>query len=79
MGDLLLAGRFKLLYPLDTRDDGAPVQQGALLHYPGRNPRETLLHFLTDAWRDTDDWQILNKIRNAFYLIVSSPEYLIQK
>ena len=79
LDDLLLAGRFKLLYPLDTRDDGAPVQQGALLHYPGRNPRETLLHFLTDAWRDTDDWQILNKIRNAFYLIVSSPEYLIQK
>ena len=79
LDDLLLAGRLKLLYALDTRDDGAPVQQGSLLHYPGRNPRETLLHYLTDTWRDTDDWQILNKIRNAFYLIVSSPEYLIQK
>ena len=79
LDDLLLAGRLKLLHTINPNDDGPPVQQGALTHYPGRNPRETLLHYLTDTWRDTDDWQILNKVRSAFYLILSSPEYLIQK
>ena len=79
LDDLLLAGRFKLLYPVDPRDDGDPVQQGGLTHYPGRNPRETLLYYLGDTWNSNDDWQIWSKVRNGLYLITTSPEYLIQK
>ena len=55
------------------------MQQGGLTHYPGRNPRETLLYYLGDTWNSDDDWQIWNKVRNALYLITTSPEYLIQK
>ncbi|MCH2062266.1 MAG: DUF1800 family protein [Roseibacillus sp.] len=79
LDDLLLAGRFKLLYPVNPGDDGAPVQQGSLTHYPGRNPRETLLYYLRDTWSTNDDWQIWSKVRNALYLMATSPEYLIQK
>ncbi|MDP6207124.1 MAG: hypothetical protein QGG01_02380, partial [Roseibacillus sp.] len=79
LDDLLLAGRFKLLYPVDPGDDGTSVRQGSLTHHPGRNPRETLLHYLSDTWSSNDDWQIGSKVRNALYLMVTSPEYLIQK
>ena len=56
LDDLLLAGRFKLLYPVDPGDDGTSVRQGSLTHHPGRNPRETLLHYLSDTWSSNDDW-----------------------
>ena len=79
LDDLLLAGRLKLLYPVDPHDDGTPVQQGGLTHYPGRNPREILLYYLGDTWNSDDDWQIWSKVRNALYLLTTSPEYLIQK
>ncbi|MCP4813633.1 MAG: hypothetical protein GY888_14070, partial [Planctomycetaceae bacterium] len=79
LDDLLLAGRLKLLYPVDPHDDGTPVQQGGLTHYPGRNPREILLYYLGDTWSSDDDWQIWSKVRNALYLLTTSPEYLIQK
>ena len=79
LDDLLLAGRLKLLYPVNPDDDGTPVQQGSLTHYPGRNPRETLLYYLCDTWSTNDDWQIWSKVRNALYLMATSPEYLIQK
>jgi len=79
LDNLLLAGRFKILYPIDPGDDGIPVPQGSLTHYPGRNPRETLLYYLRDTWSTNDDNQIWSKVRNALYLMATSPEYLIQK
>ena len=79
LDNLLLAGRFKILYPIDPGDDGIPVPQGSLTHYPGRNPRETLLYYLRDTWSANDDNQIWSKVRNALYLMATSPEYLIQK
>ncbi len=79
LDDLLLAGRFKTLYPINPADDGTLTQQGQLAHYPGRNPRETLLYYLGDAWDTNDDWQVWGKVRSAFYLMTTTPEYLIQK
>ena len=79
LDDLLLAGRLQALYPINPEDDGSLIQQGQLAHYPGRNPRETLLYYLRDAWSSDDDWQVWGKVRSAFYLMTTSPEYLIQK
>lgn len=76
---ILLAGRFALLYPIDPTDDGNPVQQGGLTHYPGRNPREVLFYYLTDTYNPNSEANIWNKVRGAFYLMTTSPEYLIQK
>ncbi|MEM0898182.1 MAG: DUF1800 family protein, partial [Verrucomicrobiota bacterium] len=77
---LLFAGRYKLLYPIDASDDGTSVQQGNLTHFPNRNPRETLLHYIVDAYNDnasmSNQW---NKVRAALYMMTTSPEFLIQK
>lgn len=79
LDDLLLAGRYKLLHPIDPSDDGALVMQGNLPHYPGRNPRETLLYYLSDTYNTSSDSQIWAKVRSALYLMTTSPEFLIQK
>ncbi|MEM0897516.1 MAG: DUF1800 family protein [Verrucomicrobiota bacterium] len=77
---LLFAGRYKLLYPIKAIDDGTSVQQGNLTHFPNRNPRETLLHYIADTYDDTANktgqW---NKVRAALYMMTTSPEFLIQK
>ncbi|MEM9281385.1 MAG: DUF1800 family protein [Verrucomicrobiota bacterium] len=77
---LLLAGRYKLLYPVDTTNDGTPVTQGGLTHYPNRNPRETILHYIADTYNDnasmSNQW---NKVRAALYMMTTTPEFLIQK
>ncbi|MEM9481119.1 MAG: DUF1800 family protein [Verrucomicrobiota bacterium] len=77
---VLFAGRYKLLYPINASDDGTSVQQGNLTHFPNRNPRETLLHYIADTYNDnasmSNQW---NKVRAALYIMVSSPEFLIQK
>ncbi len=77
---LLCAGRYKLLYPIDASDDGTAVTQGALQHFPNRNPRETLLHYIADTYNDsankTGQWA---KVRAALYVLAASPEFLVQK
>ncbi len=77
---LLFAGRYQLIYPIDASDDGTSIMQGALTHFPNRNPRETLLHYIADTYNDnaskTNQWA---KIRAALYMMTVSPEYLIQK
>ena len=78
LDDLLLAGRFKLLYPVDASDDGAPTTQGGLPHVPGRNPRETLLYYLGDTY-GTNSSNTWNKVRATLYIMGTSPEFLIQK
>ncbi|NNC89400.1 MAG: DUF1800 family protein, partial [Akkermansiaceae bacterium] len=78
LDDLLLGGRFKLLYPVDPSDDGTPVMQGSLLNYPNRNPRESILYYLSDAY-GSGTYNTWTKVRAALYMLTSSPEYLIQK
>ena len=78
---LLFAGRYKLLYPIDPSDDGAQTTQGNnITHFPNRNPRETLLYYITDTYNDsankTGQW---GKVRAALYMMTASPEFLIQK
>jgi hypothetical protein len=81
LDDLLLAGRLKLLYPIDASDDGTMVTQSGLSHYPGRNPREALLYYLGDTYSSSSssDSQVWNKVRGALYLMTTSPEFIIQK
>ncbi|NNM29941.1 MAG: DUF1800 family protein, partial [Akkermansiaceae bacterium] len=79
---LFNAGRLKLKYPVDASDDGTPVPEGALTHYPNRNPREIILYYLSDTYNESlppSGSGLFNKVRGAFYLITTSPEFLIQK
>lgn len=78
---LLFAGRYKLLYPIDPSDDGTQTTQGNnITHFPNRNPRETLLYYITDTYNDsankTGQW---GKVRAALYMMTATPEFLIQK
>lgn len=89
----LLAGRFKANHPFDTSDDEDPTRDGFSprdpLHGDGnltndndaRNPREWIIHTLTDSFGDgsTSADNRMNKFRTALYLISLSPEYQVKK
>ncbi|MEM7146447.1 MAG: DUF1800 family protein [Verrucomicrobiota bacterium] len=78
LDDILNAGRMQGLYPFDPSDDNPSGNQGALPHFADRNPLETFVHVLTDSY-GTNTNNIRDKIRLAFYLMLTSPEYLTQK
>jgi hypothetical protein len=89
----LMAGQFKAKYPLDESDDEDPSRDGFSprdpLHGDGdltndldaRNPREWIIHTLTDTFGDGSgsDVDRMNKFRTALYLRTISPEYQVKK
>lgn len=89
----LMAGRFKAMHPFDESDDEDPARDGFSTRNPlhgdgdltndldARNPREWIIHTLTDSFGDgTDDPNNrINKFRTALYLMTVSPEYQVKK
>jgi uncharacterized protein (DUF1800 family) len=89
----LMAGQFKAKYPLDESDDEDPSRDGFSprdpLHGDGdltndldaRNPREWIIHTLTDTFGDGSgsDVDRMDKFRTALYLMTISPEYQVKK
>ncbi|MEM8954586.1 MAG: DUF1800 family protein [Verrucomicrobiota bacterium] len=78
LDDLLNAGRMQAIYTFDPTDDVPAGNQGAFPHFANRNPLEVFVHVLTDSY-GTSTNNVRDKIRLAFYLMLSSPEYLTQK
>ncbi|MEM0895292.1 MAG: DUF1800 family protein [Verrucomicrobiota bacterium] len=69
--DLLLTGGvLKATYVVDPADDGPNGEF--------ENPREVLINVLTDSF-GTGTNGVLNKVRTAFYLITTTPAYIIQR
>ena len=89
----LNGGTFKLKYPFDESDDEDPTKDGFSprnpLHGDGdpnndldaRNPREWIIHTLTDSYGDgtANPDTRRNKFRAALYLMSISPEYMVKK
>lgn len=88
----LTGGRFKARYPFLESDDEDSLMDGNLIRSATyndgnltndkekRNPREWIIHTLTDTFGDgsTSDSNRLNKFRTALYLFSQTPEYQIQ-
>ncbi|MDF1862620.1 MAG: DUF1800 family protein, partial [Verrucomicrobiales bacterium] len=89
----LMAGRFKAVYPFDASDDEDPTRDGFSPRNPlhndgdltndldGRNPREWIIHTMTDSFGDGSDSEVnrMNKFRTALYLMTITPEYQVKK
>ncbi|MEM7146445.1 MAG: DUF1800 family protein [Verrucomicrobiota bacterium] len=78
LDDILCAGRLQLLYPFDTTDDGSDVTEGAITWPADRNVREIIAWTMHDSY-GTGAGNVDEKVRLAFYLIMSTPEFLHQK
>ncbi|MFV1994445.1 MAG: DUF1800 family protein, partial [Verrucomicrobiales bacterium] len=84
LDSLLSAGLFKQLYPYDPSDDGTATTEGGLPHFPERNPREILIHTLKDSYPGLGNpgggsQNDRDSVRLAFYLFLTTPEFLTQK
>lgn len=89
----LMAGQFRQKYPFDVSDDEDPSRDGFSPRNPlhgdgnlnndldGRNPREWIIHTLTDSFGDgtSSAGNRMNKFRSALYLMTISPEYQVKK
>lgn len=89
----LMAGQFKDKYPFDESDDEDLARDGFSPRDPlhgdgdftndldGRNPREWIIHTLTDTFGDGTSSEVnrMNKFRTALYLMTISPEYQVKK
>ncbi len=58
--------------------------EGALAHYPDRNPREILAHTLKISYPGAGNpgggaQNDRDSVRLAFYLFLATPEFLTQK
>ncbi|MEM9016367.1 MAG: hypothetical protein AAGC68_05090, partial [Verrucomicrobiota bacterium] len=89
----LMAGQFKAKYPFDSSDDEDLTADGFSPRNPdhgdgdftndldARNPREWIIHTLTNTWGDgsSSASNRMNKFRTALYLMSITPEYQVKK